>query len=463
MFFFFPTLQFPAKNRTSSPSSASSQQPTNISGNKSSVSSSNLKRETSPTVCCYYINNSHSNRDAKSCQKARENNKNSANQVNCNRTNNNNNNNSNNNNNINNNCEQYHNEYIANDRKKVNASDRNEQLTRNISNNGENGEREQSENCENGYSYLKDKIRKFENTTNNHQNIKNRTTTTSSGVCGVSREINEYKNSCNEFQINRDESRLKAPSNECSVVSDSNNNHIIKVTKLQVPPTSDSVNKSSFNVKQLRDTKDSNFVNGVDGNDVKLTKVVILNKKSLAHGVSNHKQSALNKQTKVPKQNSLDDNDFSFIDSSSNELSVSSSSSFASDDLRHDLSDAFDKINHKKFTNRIPKINKSHNTKSSVDSNKVCEVESSATESVCDIRYRKFNNGNLVDSHEHNTDEKFLKLSPDNSTSSLNCFSRSNYQIYERISPDKTVTNIELMFLNCLSFNSNKIFFNNYT
>ena len=438
MFFFFPTLQFPAKNRTSSPSSASSQQPTNISGNKSSVSSSNLKRETSPTVCCYYINNSHSNRDAKSCQKARENNKNSANQVNCNRTNNNNNNNNNQNNN--NNCEQYHNEYIANDRKKINASDRNEQLTRNISNN-ENGEREQSENCENGYSYLKDKIRKFENTTNNHQNIKNRNTTTSSGVCGVSREINEYKNSCNEFQINRDESRLKAPSSECSVVSDSNNNHIIKVSKLQVPPTSDSVNKSSFNVKQLRDTKDSNFVNGVD--DVKLTKVVISNKKS-AHGVSNHKQSAPNKQTKVPKQNSLDDNDFSFIDSSSNELSVSSSSSFASDDLRHDLSDAFDKINHKKFSNRIPKINKSHNTKSSVDSNKVCEFKSAATESVCDIRYKKFNNGNLLNNHENNTDEKFLKLSPDNSTSSLNCFSRSNYQIYERISPDKTVN--ELMF-----------------
>ena len=442
---------FPAKNRTSSPSSASSQQPTNISGNKSSVSSSNLKRETSPTVCCYYINNSHSNRDAKSCQKARENNKNSANQVNCNRTNNNSNNNnnnninnynnnSNNNYNNNNNCEQYHNEYIANDRKRINASDRNEQLTRNISNN-ENSERKQSENCENGYSYLKDKIRKFENTTNNHQNIKNRTTTTSSGVCGVSREINEYKNSCNEFQIIRDESRLKTPSSECSFVSDSNNNKLIKVSKLQVPLISDSVNKSSFNEKQRRDTKDNNFVNGFD--DVKLTKVVILNK-NLAHGVSNHKQSAPNKQTKVQKQNSLDDNDFSFIDSSSNELSVSSSSSFASDDLRHDLNDAFDKINHKKNSYRIPKINKSHCTKSSVDSNKVCEFEIGVTENVCDIRYRKFNNGNLVNNHENNTDEKFLKLSPDNSTSRLNCFSRSNYQIYERISPDKTVN--ESMF-----------------
>lgn len=222
---------------------------------------------------------------------------------------------------------------------------------------------------EKSFSYLKDKIKKFEIPPNNiHENSINRSTTTIRSkeatadvdpVKGVSEDdqrIYDDKNSRFKslFLINRDESQSKRiPSSErCSAkfVSDGNNNQV------KESAAESDTNNSSLTARQLRDTKDINTHCRVNGDDIKVTKVVI---RTLAPIVVKKKSQVLPLPPLPPqsvrKQNSLDDNDFSFIDSSSRSVSRSSSTSFASDDLG-----LFDeKVNQRKA--RIPKIARINN------------------------------------------------------------------------------------------------------
>lgn len=225
---------------------------------------------------------------------------------------------------------------------------------------------------------MKDKIRKFENSPNNiHENIINRSTTTIrteeakadvdpvKSVSENDQRIYDDKNSRfrSSFLINRDESQSKRiPSERCSLkfASDSNNNQVKEwPTSHQRDSDTNNNLKSSLTARQLRDTKDISTHCRVNGDDIKVTKVVIkhltpivVTKKPQVEATleSNHHQSQA-----VRKQSSLDDNDFSFIDSSSQSISRSSSQSFASDELG--LCD--EKVKSRKL--RIPKITRINN------------------------------------------------------------------------------------------------------
>jgi hypothetical protein len=381
-FFCFSFLYSPAKNRTSSPSSASLQQPTNIGSNKISVSSSNFKRETSPTVCCYNTNSrsqpfrkseqSEENFDTFAvAHRAEKQAKSSASIYSSNLAN------------IHQNRSQNHHQksFLATPSPSSNCG---KSLIQNRY--GEN-----NFGAEKSFSYLKDKIRKFENPPNNfHENIINRSTTTRAEEESTAdvdhpvsksvsendhRRINEDddKNShsfSGRFLINRDESlsrrvaSVAAGSKRCmnnvnnkKLISDSNNNNQVKNQNQNLcesdTATIDS-SRSSLTARQLlRDKNTSCCVNGGGGNNnnIKVTKVVIrhlspiVNRKSHENGqigVEQHKQS-----------NIFDDNDFSFIDSSSRSVSRSSSTSVASDDFD-------EKVNARKF--RIPKVARINNS-----------------------------------------------------------------------------------------------------
>lgn len=208
---------------------------------------------------------------------------------------------------------------------------------------GKNLSRESRENFgEKSFSYLNDKIRKFENPPSNiHENIINRSTTTIRTeakadvnpvkcVSENDQRISDDKNSSrNTFLINRDESQSKriSPIQRCSskkILIDGYNN--------QVGVSSN----SSLNAKSLRDTSDTSthhFYSTRDG-DIKVSKVVIkrlmpivLKCKPQVTAV-NSNQQPLSPQV-VPKPSSLDSNDFCFIDASSR----SSSTTFNSEDF----------------------------------------------------------------------------------------------------------------------------------
>jgi hypothetical protein len=233
----------------------------------------------------------------------------------------------------------------------------------------------------NNFLNLKDKIRKFEYSTNNnhHQNYKNRlitkTTTEAADSTVLSDEVAEK---------DRDKSD-----------SDSNNNSIQN-------------GDPEINLK-------------------------IKNKKPIGKPSENH---TIN----------LNDNDFSFIDSSSNShSSVCSNSSNGDEHPKLEHADTTQQI--LQYSKRIPKINCVVNTK-----NSCCNLNSEPNDSnnnnlnfdSSDFRYKKLNNENLCQSgnDDISTDcgEKFLNISPDNSGSSLNCFGRPQLQIYSRLSPEKSVS-----------------------
>jgi hypothetical protein len=265
---------------------------------------------------------------------------------------------------------------------------------------------------------LKDKIRKFENPPNNiHESLINRTTTSTTtirteedvdpvkSVSENDQRIYDDKNSrfsCT-LLINRDESQSKRIADEqCNskFENDSNNNQV---------KTSDSL-KSSLTAPQLRDTKD---INKQCCGDIKVTKVVI---KHL---------TTIDKKSNLPKQNSLDDNDFSFIDSSSRSISRSSSASFASDDL-NDV-----KVNQqRKF--RIPKISRiNHCNYSQEFSVKTCANQNIYTLDQSENCFAR--NGSdtsdrksvYLNSEEKSRNGQHLKVST-NSFSSSSCINQSD-------------------------------------
>ncbi|CRL02246.1 CLUMA_CG015133, isoform A [Clunio marinus] len=353
------SLSQSAKNRTSSPSSTSSQQPTNI-VNKNSVSSSSFKREASPTVCCYNTNG-RSQTFRKSDKKEG---------------------------NFDTFISTRHEEKIV----ASNVPNQSSNLVNLYQKRSHNQQislvtnRVPIENYENvntkTFSYLKDKIKKLENSPNNiHENIINRSTTSITiraeettvdvdPVISVSendQRIYDDKNSRfgSTRLINRDESQSKKQCN-LGVQSDGNNNQVNE-SRIR---SENSVNKVEENLKSSLITRQLRDINthchlGVNGDDIKVTKVVI-----------KHLTSDVRKNPPIEDshmKNSLDDNDFSYIDSSSRSVSRSSSTSFASDDLD-------EKINQRK--NRISKIGKFNNnnyskecfnTKSSANHNKKLE------------------------------------------------------------------------------------------
>lgn len=329
---------FAAKNRTSSPSSTSLHHPTNI-GSKISVSSNNLKRETSPTVCCYNINSR-----SQSVRKSEGSFDTFAN--------------------------------VQRAEKKLIGDSNLTDIHKNRSQNQKSFTsklpsdvliQNREKITERSFSYLKDKIRKFENPPNNiHENIINRSTTTIRAEeatvdpvkCVSEDDQRKYDDKNSRFRrtflINRDESQSKGISGErCNskFVNDGNNN---QVKELRFQPESDTENSSLTTARQLRDSKDINIH---CRDDIKLTKVIVkhlapidVNKKSQVEAAdSNIRRPSYI----VPKQSSLNDNDFTFIDSSSRSVSRSSSTSFVSDDL------CDEKVNQRKL--RIPKITRINN------------------------------------------------------------------------------------------------------
>lgn len=154
--------------------------------------------------------------------------------------------------------------------------------------------------------------------------------------------------------------------------------------------------------------KENKELNG----DLPIATVVIKN--SLNKNYTSNKASSLKSWPKVDQPSPLDD--ISFIDSSSNEQSIISTSSSASDDnYASELRD------------EPPKILSHH-------------ASGESSESASEFGYKKLAD-NLHKNHESCTDlsDKFLKLSPANSASGLNCFGgRTNY--YTRLSPDKGVS-----------------------
>ncbi|KAG5680642.1 hypothetical protein PVAND_010136 [Polypedilum vanderplanki] len=314
-----------AKNRTaSSPSSASSsssqklllkqqqhqqQQKSEQSKISSSVSSSNFKREASPTVCCYYIQNRS--------QSSRNNNCNSSKSVEINSDN-------------------------INRTKKV--------------------------------PLLKEKIKKFEKSENLVEVVASGIPSSSSSLNNCDRRpvykcvsennnkriYDDDKNSnFSTFLINRDErqqqQQLKAKAiqrgeaqkfiaqNErCKLkyVNDSNNNQVKSELVRNIQNCA-----SSLPIRHKHDTQISK------SDDIKITRVII---RHLEPTSSPSSPSLPNDQVSKQKvKNLLDDNDFSFIDSSSQSVSRSSSTSFASDEIA--LNDNYNlrKLRIPKISNRI--------------------------------------------------------------------------------------------------------------
>lgn len=354
-FLSFSYIFLAAKNRTSSPSSTSLHQPTNI-----SVSSFKLKRETSPTVCCYNINSrfqsvgeSHQSEEnfERFADAKRANTKSSSSSFlkssKCadfllNKTN-----------------SQQHKSVVCRDVKRP------PKKRENINE-----------------IYLRDKIRRFENLPNNIQeNIINRpTTTTTRNEKATAADVDPVKSVSEDDQricdvdknsfsatvlINRDESQsskqtisdekcnwtfLKDANNNNNNNNTNNNN--FKVRALESDTKYDSLKSSLIDARQLHDTKDINKRYCFNGDNTKVTKVVIRHLAPLAF----KKKSQVDIETSEivqKKQNSFDDNDFSFIDSSSRSVSRSSSLSFASDDFI-----SRDETNVSGRKARIPKITK---------------------------------------------------------------------------------------------------------
>lgn len=405
------------------------QQPTNI-GNKNSVSSSNFKRETSPTVCCYNINSRS--------QSFRKNDQSEGNFGN----------------------------FASAQRAEEKLSQKSTSSAPLFSSNLANLHKNRSQyqfasksliqNRENSASEksLKDKIRKFENPPNNiHENIINRTTTSTTtirteeakadvdpvkSVSENDQRIYDDKNSrfsCT-LLINRDESQSKRIAGEqCNLKfeSDGNNNQV---------KTNDSLKSSLTARQQLRDTKDINKRCCVNGGDIKVTKVVIRHLAPIANKTTDERN--------LPKQNSLDDNDFSFIDSSSRSVSRSSSASFASDDLNDE------KVNQqRKF--RIPKISRINNCNYSQEfSVKTCANQNIYTldqSENCSAR-----NGSDTKSHKSvylNSEEKskngqHLKVST-NSLSSSSCINLSDPENTVSSSSSHSPIKLSLLFHVCTS------------
>ena len=375
------------------------QQPTNI-GNKNSVSSSNFKRETSPTVCCY-------NSRSQSFRKSDQSEGNFGNFANAQR---------------------------AEEKLSHKSTSSAPFFSSNLANLHKNRSQYQFasksliQNRENSASEksLKDKIRKFENPPNNiHKNIINRTTTSTTTIRTEEADVDPVKSVSENDQriyddknsrfsctllINRDESQSKRIAGEqCNLKfeSDGNNNQV---------KTSDSLKSSLTDRQQPRDKKDINK-RCVNGGDIKVTKVVI------KHLAPITKKS---EERNLPKQSSLDDNDFSFIDSSSRSVSRSSSTSFASDDLNDE------KVNQqRKF--RIPKISRINNCNYSQEfSVKTCanqniytldQSENSFARNGSDTAGYKsvyLNNGG-----EKSKNGQHLKV-PTNSFSSPSCINQSD-------------------------------------
>lgn len=312
---FFTFSLLPAKNRTSSPSSTSLHEPTKL-GSEIAVSSLKLKRETSPTVCCYNIN-SRSQSVGESHQ-----------------------------------SEKYFGRFAiakraADDGQPVKGDDASVHPHKSLVRESVAERTAQQREKIGEIYYLKDKIRRFENPPNNIQeNIINRSTTTTKlprseestaadvdpvkSVSEDDQRICDDKNSRfgGKVFINRYESQSNSQQSDvkCTLrfANDDNNN---KVRAQQPRAQSDSTQSSLIDARQLPRTKDRRF----NGDNTKVTRVVV---RHLAPLAANKKaQVDAEEPPVVQKQNSFDDNDFSFIDSSSRSVSRSSSYSFASDEL----------------------------------------------------------------------------------------------------------------------------------
>lgn len=282
---------------------------------------------------------------------------------------------------------------------------------------------------EKSFSYLKDKIRRFENPPNNiHENIINRSTTSTTikaeeatadvdpvkSVSENDQRIYYDKNSrfTSSFLINRDESQSqRIPSERCSV-SDGNNNQVKELKNQRDSDTNNSF-KSSLTARQLRDINTHCCVNG---DDIKVTKVVI---RHLAPNVErNSPVSRQHQQHIVHKQSSFNDNDFSFIDSSSRSVSRSSSTSFASDE--HGL--CGEKVNPRKA--RTPKIARINNwnysqefsVKAGANQNiySLDQSENSFVRNGWDATSHKNANLNRSNNLEKSTNGQHLKASTNN-------------------------------------------------
>lgn len=437
---------FAAKNRTTSPSAAHLQQPTNIGSKKNSVSSSNLKRETSPTVCCYYINNrslSIRGSDQKLCERDR----NSVTAIN-----------------------------VKHKFSRVCASGTIATVQRSTIANLKFivPKLPASENfCEKNFRYLKDKIGKFENTpSNNHENIKNRTTTRLASITTKTSSNNETAvqsvgENCGSYDDDdRDGRKICGDKNSskfytliinrtgiatATVNGHTDDDRKCTEEKFVNDTNSNKINcstsesgRSSLTTKQLLHDVSSNVINSHlndIGDDINITNVFTrhlapaVNKKSRISvatvvtttprmDVSERAQETIKSVSK--KQNSLNDNDFSFIDSSSRSVSRSSSTSFASDD-------GDERVNQRKFhTQRIPKINRINN----FNYNQELSVKKFANQNIYphdqsndgddengswDERNLKLRNAKLINSFESSTaykigiDGQHLKSTPNNS------------------------------------------------
>jgi hypothetical protein len=180
------------------------------------------------------------------------------------------------------------------------------------------------------FSFLRDKIRKFENPPNNcHEKFINRSTTTrrvvnvdpAQSVGESDRRIcDDDKNSRirSSFFISHNENQSKQLPCSEKFLNDGNNNRVTVNKRCAT-----NIVSSSFidNSRQLRDSNNLNKRSCVNGDNIKVTKVAI---RHLAPIDTEHKPTLT--------QNCLDDNDFSFIDSSSQSVSRSSSTSLVSDD-----------------------------------------------------------------------------------------------------------------------------------
>lgn len=203
-------------------------------------------------------------------------------------------------------------------------------------------------------SFLKDKIKRFENSPNNiNENIKNRSTTTIKTEVATADPVksvgesdqrifdDENSSFSSTVLINRDEIQSnRKPSSICNLkfVCDSNNNRIKELQKSPCEPET----KSSLNVpRQLRDTRNINIRCCANGEDIKVKKVII---RQLAPIVVRKKPQVEEEGDLPHNSNSFDYNNFGYIDASSR-----SSSSFSAFD---DIGLCDEKVNQK--TARTP-------------------------------------------------------------------------------------------------------------
>jgi len=170
---------------------------------------------------------------------------------------------------------------------------------------------------------------------------------------------NDKNSNFSTFLINRDERQLKAPApqrgtkfiaqnEKCKLkyVNDSNNNQVESLRNSQ-----NCIGKSALAAKPPPSQHLVNTNNNNNSDDTKITRVIIRHLEP-----SSVNETPIDDEN-LRKKNFLDDNNFSFIDSSSQSVSRSSSASCASDEIDEN-SKNLRKYRIPKISNRINNNNK---------------------------------------------------------------------------------------------------------